>query len=495
MAALKTPREPGGPGRRDLILLTGATGYVGGRLLSTLEQAGRRVRCLARRPEYIQARVAPGTQVVAGDVFDEAALRPALAGVHTAYYLVHSLAGRGDYAEADRRAALTFGAVAREAGVRRIIYLGGLGRGPGLSKHLASRQEVGECLRASGVPTLELRASIVIGSGSLSFEMVRALVEQLPVMTTPRWVRTPAQPVAIENVVGYLLAALELPLPESKIYEIGGADPVSYEGIMREYARQRGLRRWIIPVPLLSPGLSGWWLALVTPLYYRVGRQLIEGVRNPTVVTDEAALRDFPIRPMGIREAVRRALDNEDCEIAATHWSGALPPSALAPRWGGAQFGTRRVDSRESFVPRSPAQVFRHVQCIGGEHGWYGYEWLWGLRGLLDQLTGGVGLRRGRRDPRCVLVGDTVDFWRVEALEQDRLLRLAAEMRAPGRAWLQFEVNPAPGGSLLRQTAIFDPVGLAGLLYWYALSPLHELIFAGMLRGITRAALEEPAEE
>jgi uncharacterized protein YbjT (DUF2867 family) len=493
VAALKA--AGGGSGGAPLILLTGATGYVGGRLLAALEQAGRRVRCLARRPEYLQARVAAGTQVVPGDVFDEAALRQALAGVHAAYYLVHSLAARGDYAAADRRAAAAFGRAAREAGVQRIIYLGGLGRQPGLSKHLASRQEVGECLRASGVPVLELRASIIIGSGSLSFEMVRALVEQLPVMTTPRWVRTPAQPIAIEDVLAYLLAALELPLPASRIYEIGGADRVSYEGIMREYARQRGLRRWILPVPLLSPGLSGLWLALVTPLYHRVGRQLIEGVRNPTVVTDPAALRDFPVRPMGIRQAVRRALDNEDREIAVTRWSDALSAEASAPRWGGAQFGTRRVDSRESFVPRSPAQVFRHVQCIGGEHGWYGYEWLWGLRGLLDQFAGGVGLRRGRRDPRCVLVGDTVDFWRVQALEQDRLLRLAAEMRVPGRAWLQFEVSPAPGGCRLRQTAIFDPVGLAGLLYWYVLTPMHGLIFAGMIRGITRAALSEAPGE
>jgi uncharacterized protein YbjT (DUF2867 family) len=477
---------------RPLILLTGATGYVGGRLLGALERAGHRVRCLARRPEYLAARAAPTTELARGDVFDPPALEASLAGVGVAYYLVHSLAARGDYAGADRRAARLFGEAARRAGVRRIIYLGGLGRQPGLSKHLASRQEVGEILRASGVPTVELRASIIIGSGSLSFEMVRALVEQLPVMTTPRWVRTPAQPIAIEDVIAYLVAALDLELKQSVVFEIGGADRVAYTGIMREYARQRGLKRWIIPVPLLTPGLSGLWLALVTPLYYRVGRQLIEGVRNETVVTDDAALRAFPIRPMGIREAVRRALDNEDRELAQTRWSGALPAETPHPRWGGAQFGTRRVDYRELAVSRSPAQVFRQVQCIGGEHGWYGYDWLWGLRGLLDQLAGGVGLRRGRRDPRCVLVGDTVDFWRVEALEQDRLLRLAAEMRAPGRAWLQFEVEPAPQGSVLRQTAIFDPVGLAGLLYWYALSPLHELIFAGMLRGIARAALAEP---
>jgi uncharacterized protein YbjT (DUF2867 family) len=356
-------------------MLTGATGYVGRRLLGALERAGRRVRCLVRRTEHLASRAAPGTEVVRGDVFDQQSLETALEGVAAAYYLVHSLAARGDYAEADRRAARLFGEAARRAGVRRIIYhLGGLGRQPGLSKHLASRQEVGEVLRSSGVPTIELRASIVIGSGSLSFEMVRALVEQLPVMTTTRWVRTLAQPIAIEDVIAYLVAALDLELEESVVFEIGGADRVAYEGIMREYAWQRGLKRWIIPVSLLTPGLSGLWVALVTPLYYRVGRQLIEGVRNDTVVADDAALRAFPVRPMGIRKAVRRALDNEDRELAETRWSGALPAESLHARWGGAQFGTRRVDSRELPIPRSPAQVFRHVQCIGGEHGWYGYD-------------------------------------------------------------------------------------------------------------------------
>jgi hypothetical protein len=344
-------------------------------------------------------------------------------------------------------------------------------------------------LRRCGVPTLEFRASIVIGAGSLSFEMVRALVQRLPVMTTPRWVRTLAQPIAVRDVLSYLLAALDYPQAESRVFEIGGADRVSYEGIMREYAAQMGLRRLIVPVPVLSPGLSGLWLALVTPLYYQVGRRLMEGVRNETVVTDSSAERQFGVHPVGIREAIRQALQDEDRQIAGTRWSDALPARSLEQHWGGVRFGTRFVDSRETRVPRPPADVFRPVQCIGGEHGWYAYDWLWSLRGAVDKMLGGVGSQRVPRDPRCLLPGDTVGFWRVEAMQLARLLRLRAEMKLPGRAWLQFEVNPAEGGSTLRQTAIFDPVGLGGMLYWYALYPLHMLIFRRMLAAIAAAAV------
>jgi uncharacterized protein YbjT (DUF2867 family) len=479
----------------ELILLTGVTGYIGGRLLRALEAAGYRVRCLARRPEYVRFRIDAGTEVVGGDVFDPESLSRALAGVHTAYYLVHSLGGKGSFEANDRRAAREFGRAAAGAGVRRIIYFGGLGKGPDLSSHLASRQEVGEILRSSGVPTVEFRASIVIGSGSLSFEMVRALVQRLPVMTTPRWVRSLAQPIAIEDVLAYLVAALEREATESVVYEVGGADKVSYEGIMREYARLRGLRRLIIPVPALTPWLSSLWLALVTPLYFRVGRRLIEGVRSPTVVEDAAALRDFPVRPMGIRQAIGRALENEDREFAETRWTGALPARSLERRWGGVPFGSRLIDSRELRVDLPPPDVFRPIQCIGGRHGWYSYNWLWSLRGFIDKLLGGVGTAREPLDPRCVLPGDTVGFWRVEAMEPDRLLRLYAEMKLPGRAWLQFEVEPESAGSLVRQTAIFDPIGLGGLLYWYALYPLHLVIFRGMIRGIARAATGKEAAE
>lgn len=477
------------------VLLTGATGYVGGRLLRVLEQAGRRVRCLARRPEALASRVAPGTEVVRGDVLDAASLEPAMAGVDAAYYLVHSMGSSGSFVETDRRAAEAFGAAAKAAGVRRIIYLGGLGReDEALSAHLRSRQEVGQVLRRSGVPVLEFRASIVIGPGSLSFEMIRSLVERLPVMITPKWVNVPAQPIAIEDLLDYLSAALTAPPSHDRVYEIGGADQVSYADIMRLYAKQRGRRLIMLPVPVLTPHLSSLWLGLVTPLYARVGRKLIESIVHSTVVSDPAALSDFAIRPVGAEEAVRRALTIEDRRFEATRWSDALSSAGEPRSWGGVVFGSRVVDSRVTTVPLPPQRAFEPIQRIGGERGWYAWDWLWRLRGFLDLLVGGVGTRRGRPHPSELHVGDALDFWRVEAIEPGRRLRLAAEMKLPGRAWLEFEVAPEGGGSTIRQTAIFDPVGLAGRLYWYGLYPLHELVFSGMLKGIARAALQPPAE-
>jgi uncharacterized protein YbjT (DUF2867 family) len=469
-----------------LTLLTGATGYVGGRLLSALEARGARLRCLARRPEYLGRRVAETTEVVAGDLLDGESLRSAMRGVEVAYYLVHSMGKGGEFEERDREAARNFAAAARDCGVKRIVYLGGLGDGGGLSPHLRSRQEVGRRLRDSGVPTVELRASIIIGSGSLSFEMIRVLVERLPIMVTPRWVRKRAQPIAIEDVIEYLIAAAELEAAESRVYEIGGADRVSYREIMQEYARQRGLRRTMIPVPVLTPRLSSLWLGLVTPVYARVGRELVDSLRNETIVNDPSAQTDFAIRPRGIAEAIARARVNEDREFAETRWSDALSSGETAS-WGGAKYGTRIVDSRSIHVPCEPSRSFRPIRRIGGDAGWYYADWLWRLRGFLDLLMGGVGSRRGRRDPDHPVPGETVDFWRVEAYEKDRLLRLRAEMKLPGRAWLQFEVEDDDAGSVVRQTAIFDPVGLSGLLYWYGLYPIHKLVFAGMLRGIARA--------
>jgi len=338
------------------------------------------------------------------------------------------------------------------------------------------------------VPVIELRSSIVIGSGSLSFEIIRALVERLPVMITPRWVSMPTQPIAIENVLAYLVAALELPGHDSRVFEIGGADQVCYGDIMREYARQRGLRRLIVSVPVLTPRLSSLWLGLVTPVYARIGRQLIESIRHATVVQDPTARTVSALRPMGVRQAIARALRNEDQEFAETRWSDALSTSGCHPSWGGVRFGTRLVDSRLAQVQQPPALVFRAIRTIGGATGWYYANWLWRLRGFLDLLVGGVGLRRGRRHPAWLVPGDTVDFWRVEAFEPDRRLRLIAEMKLPGRAWLEFEVEGNATTSQIRQTAIFDPLGLWGWLYWYALYPLHSLIFAGMLRHMARAS-------
>jgi uncharacterized protein YbjT (DUF2867 family) len=475
-----------------VLLLTGASGYVGGRLLAALKARGQAVRCLARRPEYLRPRLGAGTDIVRGDLLDAATLAPALTGIDAAYYLVHSMeAGRALRAQ-DREAATNFSAAALGAGVRRIVYLGGLGHGDDLSAHLASRQEVGGILRESGVPTIEFRASVIIGSGSLSFELVRALVDHLPVMTTPRWVRTPAQPIAIEDVVDYLVEAIDLPSGGSRIYEIGGHDVVSYADLMREYASQRGLRRWILPVPVLTPWLSSLWLGLVTPLYARIGRELIEGVRNPSVVRDDSALRDFSVRPRSVRQAVARALANEDREFAATRWSDALASARRRPGWGGVRFGSRFADSREIGVAAPPCAAFAPIRRIGGRSGWYFANWAWRWRGAFDLLLGGVGLRRGRRDPTRLAPGDAVDWWRVEEFESDRLLRLTAEMRLPGRAWLVFEVNPDAGGSSrIRQTALFDPAGLLGYLYWYALWPVHQYVFAGMLRAIGKQAEEE----
>jgi uncharacterized protein YbjT (DUF2867 family) len=476
-----------------LLLVTGASGYVGGRLVKAFEERGQELRCLARRPEYLEARVGPGTEVVRGDVLDPESLKSAMTGVDVAYYLVHSMASAGDFEWEDRQAALHFAAASREAGVRRVVYLGGLGREPGLSRHLRSRQEVGRILRESGVPTLELRASIVIGSGSLSFEMVRALVRKLPVMTTPRWVSQPAQPLAVEDLIDYLVSAADVELSESAVVEIGGADRVTYLDIMKEFARQRGLRRLMIPVPVLSPRLSSLWLGLVTPVYARVGRELIDSIRNTTTVEDDSARWLFPdVRPRGIREAIGRALLNEDREFAVTRWSDALSSGAAPPQWGGVVFGSRIVDSRSVRVRHPPHEAFAPVRRIGGYTGWYYGNWLWRLRGFLDLLMGGVGVRRGRRDPENLVPGDALDFWRVEAIEADRLLRLVAEMKLPGRAWLQFEVEPDGQGSVLRQTALFDPSGLLGLVYWYGLYPLHQLVFAGMLRGIVAAIEDSP---
>ncbi len=444
---------------KPLILIAGATGYVGGELLRALLAAGYPVRCMARSPDVLRAKGLSGLEVVGGDVLDAKTVHAAMVGVGAAYYLVHSMGSTQSFEEQDRRAAQNFANAAREAGVQRIIYLGGLGHSMDkLSAHLRSRQEVGELLRSTVVPVIEFRASVVIGSGSLSFEMIRALVERLPVMIAPRWVSVAAQPIAIADLLCYLLEALDLPLNDSRIFEIGGTDQVSYGGLMREYAQQRGLKRLVISVPFLTPRLSSLWLGLVTPLYVRVGRKLIDSIRFPTVVEDQAALREFKVRPCGFREAIAAAISAEGCQL--------------------------KIDSRTIHVSASPKDAFKPIRRIGGTSGWYYANWLWQLRGLLDKPFGGVGLRRGRRDPDSLRVGDAVDFWRVEAFEPNHRLRLVAEMKLPGRAWLEFEVTGDSTGSVIRQTATFDPIGLLGRAYWYSVFPFHQFVFSGMLQGI-----------
>lgn len=450
------------------ILLTGASGYIGSRLLRVLEGDGVAVRCLARDPKRV-ARSRATTEVVAGDCLDEASLSAAMRGVDQAYYLVHSMASGPEFASLDRRAAANFGRAAARAGVRRILYLGGLGEHPeSLSAHLQSRIETGQVLRESGVAVVELRASVVIGAGSLSFDMIRALVERLPAMICPRWVDTPTQPIAIDDVLAYLRAALDLPPGCDGIFEIGGPDVVSYGDMMREYARLRGLRRVLIPVPVLTPRLSGLWLGLVTPAQARVGRALVEGLRNPTVVRSPRARDVFAIHPMPLRAAFVRAIEGDDST-------------------------QRKVDSRVVVVDAPPADAFAPIRRIGGATGWYFADVLWRLRGWLDVCIGGAGMPRYRRAPDSCAVGDVIDGWRVDAYEPDRVLRLSVGLKLPGRGWLEFRVAPVGDGarSLIRLTATFEPKGIAGRLYWYGVMPLHTFVFGGLLRRIARHAVQD----
>ena len=472
------------------ILLTGATGYVGGVLLAELQRQGHAVRCLARRPEKLAGRTGPATEMMVGDAADADDLARACAGIDVAYWLVHSMEGGVDFERADRLAAERFAAAARGAGVRRVIYLGGLGADDDrLSAHLRSRHEVGAILRAGGGDVVEFRASIIIGAGSFSFDLVRTLVERLPVMICPAWLATPTQPIAIGDVVAYLAAAIGLPPGPPRIFEIGGPDRVSYGAIMQEYARQRGLARLMIPVPVLTPRLSSLWLKLVTPRYSKVGRKLIDGLKNPTVVTSDAALREFPIRPRDLRTAVHDAITNEDSEFAGKRWADLADVEDLPRRYGGKAEGTRLVDHRHTVVAVAPERAFAAIERIGGANGWYACDWLWRLRGRLDQMIGGPGMVRGRRDPARLRDGDVLDCWRVEVCDPPRRLRLAAEMKMPGRGWLEFEVVPRDGDVTIHQTAVFDPKGLGGLAYWYAIWPLHELVFRRMLAGIARHAV------
>jgi uncharacterized protein YbjT (DUF2867 family) len=492
MSGSKPNRQQKLSHRDTIILLTGATGYVGGRLLRELEARGHHVRCIARHPDNLLSKTAGKTEVVQGDVLDRASLTQAMQGVKIAYYLVHSMGSKSSFETVDRQAAQNFGEIARDSGVERIIYLGGLGNpDEPLSPHLRSRQEVGRILGDSGVPVLEFRASIVIGSGSLSFEMIRSLVERLPIMITPRWVSSPAQPIAIRDLTAYLMEGLYFPLPASRIFEIGGADQVSYADIMRAYASLRGLRIRMLPVPVLSPLVSSLWLGLITPLYARIGRKLVESIVHSTLVRDNSAREAFPVNPMGVNEALQEAVAHEDQEFATTRWSDALSSAGALPSWGGVRFGTRLVDSRVIDVPVPPEQIYKSIIQIGGNNGWYAYDWLWQIRGFFDMLVGGVGMRRGRPYKRDLQVGDAVDFWRVEAIEPGRRLRFMAEMKLPGRAWLEFEVTPHDQGSTLRQTAVFDPLGLAGQLYWYGIYPIHQLVFKGMINGIVSSATSQ----
>jgi len=471
------------------VLVTGATGYIGGRLVPRLTAAGQSVICLVRDPDRLSGRKWENVVVRQGDVLDRASLSPALQDIEVAYYLVHSMAeGARGFEERDDVAARNFGRAAREAGVQRIIYLGGLGAGEArLSPHLASRQHVGDVLRDSGVPVTEFRAAVVIGSGSISFEMIRYLTERLPVMITPQWVTTRCQPIAIENLLDYLTLCLREPLSIGRTFEIGGPDVLTYGDMMRQYAAASHLRRFLIPVPVLTPRLSSYWVDLVTPIPASYSHPLIEGLRSEVIVRDPSAREIFEIDLIPYLIAVRRALDLTRSGEVETYWAeaqGSLRPGAKLRVTEGMIVEQHSVESTAA-----PEAVFAAFAGIGGKTGWYYADWLWRLRGLLDRVVGGVGMRRGRRSPDDLRPGDALDFWRVEAVEAGRLVRLRAEMKTPGPAWLQFEAQPrAAGGTLLVQTAFFRPHGVGGLAYWYGLYPAHKLIFSGLARAVVRRA-------
>jgi uncharacterized protein YbjT (DUF2867 family) len=475
------------------VLVTGGTGYIGGRLVPALTRSGHDVRCFARDAARLTDRF-PGVEVAAGDVFDRDSVVAAMRGCNVAYYLIHSMTdARRDFTRRDREAATIFGEAARDAGVERIIYLGGLGAdGPELSRHLRSRHEVGALLGAAGVPVTEFRAAVIVGAGSVSFEMVRYLTERLPVMVAPRWVKSRIQPIHVLDVIAYLVAALTNAESTGRIIEIGGADVLTYGDMMRRYARVRGLVRKLLIVPVLTPRLSSYWVHLVTPIPAAIARPLIDGLANEVIVHDDGARRIFPaIVPIGYDEAVTRALDRYDADGPETTWFDAFDVKTLPGQFSGATQGML-VDRRERVTRAEPAAVYRVFTSLGGKRGWLYADWLWELRGVLDRLVGGIGTRRGRRSATGLRVGDAVDFWRVEACEAGRLLRLRAEMKLPGAAWLEFETSLRDDGSTsLKQTAFFDPRGALGFLYWYAALPFHDFIFANMASRIVALAEAE----
>jgi uncharacterized protein YbjT (DUF2867 family) len=479
------------------VLVTGATGYIGGRLIPRLAEAGHTVRALARDSGRLAGRF-EGVEIAEGDLFDRESLLAALDGIEVAYYLVHSMAkSSGDFTKRDLEAAKIFSEAARDAGVKRIVYLGGLGvDGPKLSRHLRSRHDTGKMLRFGGVPVTEFRAAIIVGSGSASFEMLRYLTERLPVMVAPKWVSTRCQPIAVRDVLSYLAAELERESTEHAIVEIGGADVLSYRQMMMRYASIRGLKRKLLVVPFFTPRLSSAWIHFVTPIPSSIARPLIDGLRSEVIVRDDFARRAFPkIVPVGYDDAVRRALDRYSTIGPETTWFDAYDVRKLPGNFTGTEQGML-IDRREATTHAPAEKVFASFAGLGGKRGWLYADWLWEFRGLLDRMVGGIGTRRGRRSETTLRVGDAVDFWRVEAYEKDRLLRLRAEMRLPGYAWLQFEVSPLRDDeTCMRQTAFFEPRGIFGYLYWFCVLPFHEFIFGNMAKRVVADAEAAGASE
>ncbi len=492
MAAAAAP-----PTLTSRIAVSGATGYIGARLVPRLLAAGHHVRCLVREPRKLANRpwaADPRVEVVAVELDDALAVERALAGCDVLHYLVHAMRSAGaGYADRDRAMARTVATAAKAAGVGRVIYLGGLGSGDDgrLSEHLASRREVEKTLAGHGPPLTVFRAAMIIGSGSASFEILRYLTERLPVMITPRWVATPCQPIAVRDVLHYLVACLAVPETVGRTLEIGGPDVVSYADLIQITAAARGLpRRRIVPVPLFTPGLSSLWIHVVTPVDAAIARPLAEGLRNPVVVTDASATALLPQPLLPVKEAIALALDAENRSDVESTWTAA-GPVAGDPDWAG---GKVFEDRRQRFVAAPPDAVFAAVATLGGHRGWYRYNRLWRTRGILDRLVGGPGWQRTRRHPTELAWGDAVGFWRVAAIQPPNGLTLRAEMRVPGDAVLEFRIEPSLGrdgrpGSTLVQTARFRPRGLVGLAYWYGVAPFHRPVFSGLIDGIADAAI------
>jgi uncharacterized protein YbjT (DUF2867 family) len=476
----------------DTILVTGATGYVGGRLVPRLIERGYRVRCMVRDPDRLAGRPwLEHAEVVTGDALDTAALAASMRGVTTAYYLIHGLQGGRVRAERDLAMARNFAAAADERRLERIIYLGELvdPTAP-LSPYLRARHETGYRLRDGSVPVTEFRAGMIVGSGSALFEMIRYLVDRQPILVCPAWFFSQAQPIGIRDVLAYLIAALEQPASAGRVIEIGGPARMRYADMLLGYARERGLKRWLIRTPFFTPRLSAYWVHMVTPIHWRMVLPLIEGLRLQLVVHDDAARQLFPdIHPMDFQAAVDLALGRIRRDTVETSWSDALlTPSGEIKSYQVSTVAGMLVERRQMLLDVPPAAVFRAYTGVGGGRGWMYMDWAWAMRGWLDKAIGGVGLRRGRRHPDDLRAGESLDFWRVEEVQADRLLRLRAEMRLPGQGWFQFESHSHEGRTLFSMAAYFAPLGLWGLIYWYLMWPFHKFLFDGLTRRIASRA-------
>ncbi len=469
------------------ILITGASGYIGGRLLEALNKTEHVVISMVRRPEQFKKNFPLDHEVRYGDTLNQESLIKALKGIDIVYYLVHSLARKKDFSDAEITSANHFIEAAKINNVKKIVYLGGLFNPKSvLSRHLESRKKVGDILRNSEIPCITFRASIILGSGSISYEMIRNLTEKLPIMITPKWVRVKAQPIGVNDVISYLIKAIDLNINKSEIYEIGGQDQVSYSDIMKEYALQKKLTLFIIPVPFLSPYLSSLWLSFVTPLYAKVGMKLIKSIKNATIVnTPQKTNEAFNIHPMSMKKAIKKAIAAEEKNFIRTHWASAYSSSNVQMGWLEKQVGNKLIYTKKISVNTSINNTFNCIKAIGGKNGWYYATFLWKIRGYLDLMLGGPGHKRGRKNSVEINEGDFIDWWRVEQYSPPKLLRLFAEMKLPGRAWLEFELIKTSKDSCDTYiSAIFDPSGLFGRIYWYSLYPIHFFMFDGLIKRI-----------